>query len=546
MQQVGRYQIVGELGRGAMGVVYQALDPAIGRTIAIKSIRLQDLTDEAERTRLRERLFREAQSAGILSHPNIVTIYDIAEQDGLAYIFMEFVNGPPFEKMLRVEQAPDKETLLSIFRQTAAALDYAHKKGIVHRDIKPANIMIHEDGTAKITDFGVAKIMSQQMTLSGTMMGTPSYMSPEQVQSTPITGRADQFSLAVIVYEALTGEKPFAAEYMPTLLYKIVREDPVPPQRLNTTLNVHVETTLRKALAKVPDDRYETCTDFIAALAAACNSSPAWTPIPRGASPQMPTAGSDAELAETVADIRQSVADSDETVLITSVKTTVVPAVDIEPEPSNTLRNVLLGFAAVAVIAIGGFLAMQKASAPAATPAAVTVPVPDPAVPLPQPPPVAAPSDPAPSKPVANTPAAPAAAKEGSFQLTASPAGATAVFDTSGIECTTPCNLTLPAGRHSFVLHQTGYRDLQKIINIPNDTGLIVDLVPMTGTLNLLTDPPGLIVMIDGREHPQKTPVNVTLPIGPHRIQVVKGAERQELQVDLSDGQFVSKTISWQ
>ena len=268
VQQVGRYQIVGELGRGAMGVVYQALDPAIGRTIAIKSIRLQDLTDEAERTRLRERLFREAQSAGILSHPNIVTIYDIAEQDGMAYIFMEFVNGPPFEKMLRVEQAPDKETLLSIFRQTAAALDYAHKKGIVHRDIKPANIMIHEDGTAKITDFGVAKIMSQQMTLSGTMMGTPSYMSPEQVQSTPITGRADQFSLAVIVYEALTGEKPFAAEYMPTLLYKIVREDPVPPQRLNTTLNVHVETTLRKALAKVPDDRYETCTDFIAALAA--------------------------------------------------------------------------------------------------------------------------------------------------------------------------------------------------------------------------------------------------------------------------------------
>ena len=142
----------------------------------------------AERVRLRERLFREAQSAGILSHPNIVTIYDIAEENGMAYIFMEFVNGPPLEKMLKVDQTPDKETLLSIFRQTAAALDYAHKKGIVHRDIKPANIMIHEDGTAKITDFGVAKIMSQQMTLAGTMMGTPSYMSPEQVQSTTITG----------------------------------------------------------------------------------------------------------------------------------------------------------------------------------------------------------------------------------------------------------------------------------------------------------------------------------------------------------------------
>jgi serine/threonine-protein kinase len=538
VQQVGRYQIVGELGRGAMGIVYQALDPAIGRTIAIKSIRLQDLTDEAERTRLRERLFREAQSAGILSHPNIVTIYDIAEQDGMAYIFMEFVNGPPFEKMLRVELAPDKETLLSIFRQTAAALDYAHKKGIVHRDIKPANIMIHEDGTAKITDFGVAKIMSQQMTLSGTMMGTPSYMSPEQVQSTPITGRADQFSLAVIVYEALTGEKPFAAEYMPTLLYKIVREDPVPPQRLNTTLNAQLETALRKALAKIPEDRYETCTDFITALAAACNASPNWTPIPRGASPQMPTAGSDAELAETVADIRQPVAGSDETVLM--------PPVVLEEEPSHTLRNVLLGFAAVVVIGIVGLVAMQKMSTPAPEPAAVSAPAPDPSVPVSQPAPVAVPFDPLPQKPVANTPATPAAAKEGSFQLTASPAGATATFDTSGIECTTPCNLTLPAGRHSFVLHQAGYRDLQKVINIPNDTGLIVDLVPMTGTINLLTDPPGLTVMIDGREHPQKTPVNVTLPVGPHRIQVVKGTERQELQVDLSDGQFVSKTISWQ
>jgi serine/threonine-protein kinase len=179
VQQVGRYLIIGELGRGAMGIVFKAQDPAIGRTIAIKSIRLQELTDDSERERLKERLFREAQSAGILSHPGIVTIYDIAEQDGMAYIFMEFVNGPPLEKMLTREQTPDKETLLSILRQTAAALDYAHKKGIVHRDIKPANIMIHEDGTAKVTDFGVAKIVSQQMTQAGTMMGTPSYMSPE-------------------------------------------------------------------------------------------------------------------------------------------------------------------------------------------------------------------------------------------------------------------------------------------------------------------------------------------------------------------------------
>jgi len=540
-----------------MGIVYKALDPAIGRTIAIKSIRLQDLTDETERARLRERLFREAQSAGILSHPNIVTIYDIAEENGMAYIFMEFVNGPPFEKMLKVDKTPDKETLLSIFRQTAAALDYAHKKGIVHRDIKPANIMIHEDGTAKITDFGVAKIMSQQMTLAGTMMGTPSYMSPEQVQSTDITGAADQFSLAVIAYETLTGEKPFAAEYMPTLLYKIVREDPLPPQRLNNTLSSQVETVLSKALSKGPGDRFENCTEFINALTTACNANPDWTPLPRGSSPNMPTAGSRDDLTETVADTRPplpvvSSVDQEATRVIPPPPPPVPARL---PEPSHTVRNVLLSIATVAVMFIVVFVATQKPSKQAEIPTPVSpVPVAQPA------PPEAAPTtapDPQPSQPVetqkpepqkiaAALPASPAAPKEGSFQLTTSPTGATATFDTSGIECTTPCNLTLPAGRHVFVLHHAGFRETQKIITIPNDTGLIVDLVPMTGTLNLITDPAGLTVVIDGRENPQKTPVSLTLPVGPHKVQVVKGSERQDLQIDLSDGQFLSKTISWQ
>jgi len=559
VQQVGRYQIVSELGRGAMGVVFRAQDPAIGRTIAIKSIRLQYLTDEAERVRLKERLFREAQSAGILSHPNIVTIYDIAEEDGMAYIFMEFVNGPPLEKMLKVERTPDKETLLSIFRQTAAALDYAHKKGIVHRDIKPANIMIHEDGTAKITDFGVAKIMSQQMTLAGTMMGTPSYMSPEQVHSTAITGRADQFSLAVIAYEVLTGEKPFAAEYLPTLLYKIVREDPVPPQRLNNTLSPQVETILRKALAKVPEDRYETCTEFISALATACNANPAWIPLPRGTSPNMPTAGGHGDMAETIADTlppAASIIDNDATRVIdppvppAPLPTPPVRVLAVEPEPTHTLRNVLLSLATVAVLVIVVLFATQK---PVAQPPA---PAPETAVAAPQPPPVEATpapepvAEPGPQKVAAVVPAVvpavSAAPKEGPFQLTTSPVGATATFDTSGIECTTPCNLTLPVGRHTFVLRHMGYRDAQKIITIPADTGLIVDLVQTSGTLNLITNPPGLSVVIDGREQAQKTPLNVVLPVGPHKVQLIKGTERQELQVDLSDGQFISKTVSWQ
>src|SRR5689334_22506330 len=199
MDQIGRYKIVSEVGRGAMGVVYRAQDPAIGRIVAIKMIRLGDLADSSEHAKLRDRLMREAQSAGILSHPGIVTIYDVGEQEGLAYISMEFVDGPTLERMA-VDDPPDGPLVLDSLGQTAAALDYAHKRGIVHRDIKPANIMIHERTVAKVTDFGVARIQSHQMTQAGSMVGTPNYMSPEQIQGQPVNGRSDQFSLAVITY----------------------------------------------------------------------------------------------------------------------------------------------------------------------------------------------------------------------------------------------------------------------------------------------------------------------------------------------------------
>jgi len=289
VDQIGRYRILDELGRGATGVVYRAQDPAIGRIIAIKTIRLSDFTDEVERERLRERLFREAQSAGILSHPNIVTIYDIAEENGLAYIFMECVEGPSLEKVLNGVEAIRSENALSILQQTATALDYAHQKGIVHRDIKPANILIDEREHAKITDFGVAKIMSQQMTQSGVMMGTPNYMSPEQVQGHAVDGRADQFSLAVIAYEMLTGEKPFLADQLPALLFRIVREDPVPPQRLNPTVGPQVEMVLKKALAKSANDRFGNCIQFVDALAGALQTSPGWRLLPRSSAHSMPT-----------------------------------------------------------------------------------------------------------------------------------------------------------------------------------------------------------------------------------------------------------------
>ena len=217
-----------------MGVVYEAQDPAIGRTVAVKSIRIGEISDPRERQRIKDRIFREAQSAGVLSHPHIVTIYDIQEADNVVYIFMEYIDGSTLEKLLLDETPPDKNLVLALLRQTAAAMDFAHSKGIIHRDIKPANVMVRQDWTAKIADFGIAKTQSQSQT--GLVVGTPNYMSPEQIQGKAVDGRADQFSLGVIAYEVLTGEKPFVAETLPTLLFKLVSEPAVSAVRLNPTL----------------------------------------------------------------------------------------------------------------------------------------------------------------------------------------------------------------------------------------------------------------------------------------------------------------------
>jgi serine/threonine protein kinase len=268
-----------------MGVVYHALDPNIGRPVAIKTIRVGDARKPEEQQRLRERLLREARSAGSLSHPGIVTIYDVEQQGDLAYIAMEYVDGPTLDHLISRGTAMAPGQIFSILGQTAAALDYAHQKGIVHRDIKPANIMIAADGTTKITDFGIAKITAtDQFTMTGTIVGTPHYMSPEQVQGQPVDGRADQFSLAVIAYEILTGEKPYTGEHLTTVVYKIVAEEPVAPHRLNPTLAGAIENVLRKGLSKKPDGRYRTCQEFTEALERTCAANKAWKPVARGAS----------------------------------------------------------------------------------------------------------------------------------------------------------------------------------------------------------------------------------------------------------------------
>jgi serine/threonine protein kinase len=261
--KAGRYEILGELGRGGMGVVYKAKDPVIGRTVAVKTIRLSEEGTGMSHAQLVERFQTEARAAGLLTHPNIVVIYDAGETDGLYYITMELVNGKSLRSLLDSGEKFTLPRLLRIMEQVCSALQFAHDNNVVHRDIKPANIMLAADDFVKITDFGTAKIMQYGGAQQTAAMGTPGYMSPEQIKGKVVDGRADIFSLGVMLYELTTGQRPFRGQDVATILYRILNEDPVPPQKLNTSLPLGVSSTILKALAKSPHLRYENCRELL-------------------------------------------------------------------------------------------------------------------------------------------------------------------------------------------------------------------------------------------------------------------------------------------
>ena len=259
-QRFGRYEILAELGRGGMGIVYKARDPKINRIVAVKTISLagQSLEDEKE---YRERFFREAEAAGRLSHPGIVTIFDVGEEPETRapYIVMEYVPGQTLDKLLlsREDRKLPAEEALQLALEVAEALDCAHGQGVVHRDIKPANILLTKDGRAKIADFGIAKLNLASATASGRVFGTPAYMSPEQLNDEEIDGRSDLFSLGVILYTALTGYRPFQGNSAMTVAFKVVNRDPVPATVLDTELPPGLDYIIARAIAKDRSQRYQ-------------------------------------------------------------------------------------------------------------------------------------------------------------------------------------------------------------------------------------------------------------------------------------------------
>ena len=264
-QKLGKYEIRRELGRGAMGVVYEGWDPMIDRRVALKTVR-KDQLDRSEVDEILSRFKREAQAAGRLNHPNVVAVYEYGEDaDGTAFIAMEYVEGRELKDYFdRQERFPLSE-IVRLMGELLAALGHAHAHGIVHRDVKPANIFLLQSGQAKVGDFGIARIESSNLTQAGSVLGTPAYMSPEQFMGQRVDPRSDLFSAGVILYQFLTGEKPFAGQ-LTTIMHKVLKEDPIAPSELNVQVPSVFDDVIRKAMAKRPEDRYQTAAEFAEAL----------------------------------------------------------------------------------------------------------------------------------------------------------------------------------------------------------------------------------------------------------------------------------------
>jgi serine/threonine protein kinase len=268
LSNLGRYEITGEIGSGAMGVVYKASDPFIDRLVAIKTINLNNLRDW-EKKDYEARFYQEARAAGRLNHPNIITIFDLGETDGIAYIAMELMQGKELHHLLQNGQSLPVEQALDIAVQLLAGLGYAHEHGVIHRDIKPSNIMVLHGGRVKIADFGIARMDSSlSQTQCGMVMGSPLYMSPEQILNRPLDSRSDIFSVGILLYRMLTGITPFAGDTVHALMYQIVEKEPPKAGQINSAIPPALDAIIAKCMAKNPEDRYQDAQSLSDALQA--------------------------------------------------------------------------------------------------------------------------------------------------------------------------------------------------------------------------------------------------------------------------------------
>jgi predicted Ser/Thr protein kinase len=582
LQTIGRYNIAAELGKGAMGVVYRATDPNIGRTVAIKTTRLD--THGLEPADLLRRFRNEARSAGTLNHPNIVTIYDAGEQDGIFYIAMEYIEGETLHALLTQHRSLPVEKVIDIVRQVCAGLDYAHAHGVIHRDIKPANIMLAANGAVKVMDFGIAKA-GGTMTATGQVLGTPNYMSPEQVKGKSIDGRSDLFSVGVLLYEMLTGEKPFDGQNVTTIIYKIVSENPIPPRELDVTIHPGLSAMVTKALAKAPDDRYQTGAALVAALEnyKSCGSESRATQLisPIGdrtlvtSPPAQVKPPAPAPLAATPVAAQAPAPPKPVAVAPRAPAPAKLPVRKAPAQGTN--MRVLVGI--VVLLLIAAVVAwrvhrrhQQQAQEAAATPptvvaqepavtpppAAETAAVPTPpaeATSAAEPPTQAQPAratskskaksaaaQPAPS-PQAPPTSAPEAPATGTVHVTSTPPGATVTIDGSGSFVTPFDSPPLKAGTHAFSISKVGYAAAQRKLDVAagKAANLDVSLAVSGAVLEVQSDPPGAAILVDEKPTNKFTPAKLAVPQGEHKVRLrMEGYKDENTVIQLAEGQTFS------
>jgi predicted Ser/Thr protein kinase len=566
IQTVGRYEITGELGRGAMGVVYKAMDPTIGRTVALKTMRLDVHGLDAQE--MVRRFQNEARAAGVLNHPNIVTIYDAGEHEGIFYIAMEFIEGTTLHELLAEKRVLPTEEVVGLARQICRGLDYAHSNGIVHRDVKPANIMITANGTVKIMDFGIAKT-GGQVTNTGQVLGTPNYMSPEQVKGRPLDGRSDLFSLGVILYEMLTGEKPFVGQNVTTIIYKIVNENPITPRDLDVTVHPGLSAIVTKALAKAPDDRYQTGADLVRdlehyKLAGAIRS------------------GSTTAVGAAIAQPEKTMVLPVRVVSGSTVRVSAAAAAPAKgPVPVRrpttaiitSKRGMLLAVIATVLalgFAMGGYAyhrtqvkmrqLAQEAKAREAQQLAEQQPI---AIAIPAPTPEkeviardttvtylsgkkgapGAQKQPAPIK--ATSSPNKVFVQQSELKLVSRPDGAKVEIDGwSEPNWVTPFTAShLAAGNHTIVFTKAGYLPQSRLVESVTGKSMDVsaELTPTVSTLVVTSNPQGANIWIDGKDSGLVTPAQITVEKGPHRVMVKKtGFKDASSDQNIAEGQTLS------
>lgn len=287
-ERFGRYKVLGEIGAGAMGVVYLARDDVIGRGVAVKTLVMRSGLSGEDEAEVKERFRREAKAAGVLQHPNIVVIYDVGEERGAPFIAMEHLKGATLIEIIEESPSPVPRAI-HIVTQLLSALSYAHGHGVVHRDIKPDNVFLLPDGTVKVVDFGIAHIASAtNLTVSGQVLGTPRYMSPEQVKGEVVGFQSDIFSVGILLYEILTGRPAFDGNSPTSVMYKVVHEQPPPPREFNLAVPHELEAVISRATAKVPSERYSSASEMavdMERIAGMRDSAPPVTPVPPAQAP---------------------------------------------------------------------------------------------------------------------------------------------------------------------------------------------------------------------------------------------------------------------